>query len=62
MYPFIGFAGISYGRFVAVRYKFNLSVYVKEPLVIVRWGCVQRELNEETAAGNVHNQSSVRAV
>jgi len=41
-YLFIGFACISYGRFIAIRYKFKLSTYVQEPLVIGRKGCVQR--------------------
>jgi len=31
-----------------MRYKFNLSAYVQEPLVIGRRGCLGRDLNEET--------------
>jgi hypothetical protein len=44
IYLFLGFALISYGRFVAVRYKFILSTYVQEPLVIGTRGCVQTEI------------------
>jgi hypothetical protein len=33
-YLFIRFARISYGRFIAMRYKFKLSAYILEPLVI----------------------------
>jgi len=42
VYLFIRFACISYGRFIAIRYKFKLSTYVQVPLVIGRRGCVQR--------------------
>jgi hypothetical protein len=44
VYLFITFAHISYGRFIAMHYKFNLSTYVQEPLVVDRRGCVQREI------------------
>jgi len=44
IYLFIRFAGISYGRFIAIRYKFKLSTYVEEPLVVGCRGCVQRDL------------------
>jgi hypothetical protein len=33
-------AVLSYGWFIAIRYKFKLSAYVQEPLVIDRRGCV----------------------
>ena len=39
----IRFAGICYGRFMAMRYKFNLVTYVQGPLVIDRRG-VWREI------------------
>ena len=45
---FTGFAGISYGRFMAIHYKFNLSTYVQEPLVIGRRGYTGTDLNRET--------------
>ena len=41
VYLFIRFAGISYGRFIAMSCKFKLSTYVQEPLVIGGRGCVQ---------------------
>jgi len=41
---FITFAGVSFGQFMAIHYKFNLSTYVQEPLVIGRRGCVQRDI------------------
>jgi hypothetical protein len=44
VYLFIGFARISYGRFIAMRYKFKRSTYIQEPLVIGERGCVQREI------------------
>jgi len=44
VYLFIRFACISYGRFIVICYKFKLSVYVQELLVIGRRGCVQREI------------------
>jgi hypothetical protein len=44
---FIKFTGISYRWFMAMRYKFNLSTYVQELLVIGRRGCTGRDLNEE---------------
>ena len=34
----IRFAGVSYRRFMATRYKFNLVMYVQGPLVINRRG------------------------
>jgi hypothetical protein len=34
VYLLIRFARISYGRFVAIRYKFKHSTYIQEPLVI----------------------------
>ena len=36
---FLGFACISYGRFIAVRFGFNLSTLCLGPLVIGRKGC-----------------------
>jgi hypothetical protein len=44
VYLFVRFACVSYGRFMVTRSTFNLSTYVEEPLVIVRRGCVQREI------------------
>jgi hypothetical protein len=41
---FLMFACVSYGRFIAIRYKFNLSMFVQEPLVMVTRSCVQREI------------------
>jgi len=43
------FAGVSYGQFMAMRYKFNLLTYIQKPLVIGRRGCTGRDLNEKTA-------------
>jgi len=37
-------------QIIAIHYKFNLSAYVQEPLVIGRRGCTGRDLNEETLA------------
>ena len=37
IYLFLRFAGVSYGRFVAVRFGFNVNVY-SEPLVTGRRG------------------------
>jgi len=48
---------------VAIRYKFNLSTYVQEPLSIGRRGCRGRDLKEETlAADNGRHQSGEKAV
>jgi hypothetical protein len=44
VYLFIGFAGISYGRFIDICCKFERSTYIQEPLVIGRRGCVQGEI------------------
>ena len=40
------FAGVCYGRFVAMCYKFKLVMYVQGPLVIDRRGGTERDLNE----------------
>ena len=40
----IRFAGVCYGRFVAMCYKFNLVTYVQGPLVIDRRGGTERNL------------------
>ena len=45
----IRFAGICYGRFMAMCYKFNLVTYVQRPLVVDRWGGKERNINEITA-------------
>jgi len=45
----IRFAGICYGRFMAIRYKFNLVTYDQGPLVVERMGGMERNLNEITA-------------
>jgi hypothetical protein len=37
---------------MAIRYKFNLSTYVHEPLVIGRRGCTGRDLKEESLASD----------
>jgi len=29
IYLFLRFAGVSYGRFIAVRFEFNLSTYIQ---------------------------------
>jgi len=50
VYLFIWFARISYGRFMAIQYKFKRSAYVQEPLAMGRGGCVQRDLNGETVS------------
>jgi len=42
VYLFIRFAGISYGWFTAIHYKFKLLTYVQEPLVMGRRGYLQR--------------------
>ena len=34
---------------MAMRYKFNLAMYVQRPLVIDRWDGAERNLNEITA-------------
>jgi hypothetical protein len=34
VYLCIRFAHISYGQFIAIRYKFKLSTYILEPLVV----------------------------
>ena len=64
VYLFIWCAHISYGWFIAIHYKFKLSTYVQELLVIGRWGCVQREIEmrKQLAADNGHKQSSENAV
>jgi hypothetical protein len=46
------FAGVSYGRFMAMPYKFNLLTYVQEPMVLGRRDCTGRDLNEETLAAD----------
>jgi len=46
----ISIAGLSYGRFVAIRYQFKLLTYVQEPLVLCRRGYLQRDLNGETVS------------
>jgi hypothetical protein len=45
----IKFAGFCYGRFMAMRYKFNLATYFQRPLVVERKGGTERNLNEITA-------------
>jgi hypothetical protein len=50
VYLFLRFASISYGRFVAIHCKLNLSSYVQELLVIGRRGCTGRDLNEKRLA------------
>jgi len=37
---------------MAMRCKFNLSMYFQQPLVIGRRGCMGRDLNEETLAAD----------
>ena len=44
----ISFAGFCYGRFMIMRYKFNLVTYVQRPLVVDRRGGTERNLNEIT--------------
>ena len=45
----IRFAGVCYGWFMAMRYKFNLVTYDQRPLVIDCRGGMERNLNEITA-------------
>jgi hypothetical protein len=48
---------------MAMRYKYNLSTYVQESLVIGEKGCAGRDLKEEkSAADNGRYQSSEKAV
>ena len=55
VYLFLRFPCVNYGWLIATRYRFNLSLYVQEPLVIGRRGPMGRDLNEETlAADNGH--------
>jgi hypothetical protein len=49
----IRFAGICYGRFMAMRHKFNLVTYVQGLLVIDRRGGTARNLNEITAGSRL---------
>jgi len=42
----IRFACFCYGRFITMRYKFNLVTYVQRPLVTDRRGGTERNLNE----------------
>ena len=42
---------------MAMRYKFNLSTYVREPLAIGRWGCMERFKRGMLAAGNRQQHS-----
>jgi hypothetical protein len=44
----IRFAGVCYGRFTAIRYKFHLVTYVLGTFVIDRSG-TERNFNEITA-------------
>jgi hypothetical protein len=41
---------VSYGRFIAIRYKFEFTTHIQEPLVRVRRGCVERDLNDKTVS------------
>jgi hypothetical protein len=52
VYLFLGraIAGLSYGRFIAVPYKFKLSMCIEKSLVIGRRGCVLRDLNGKTVS------------
>jgi len=43
--PSRAIAGLSYGRFQAIRHKFHCKLPSKEPLVIVRKGWIQRILS-----------------
>jgi len=49
---FVRLVCVSYGWFMVMHYKFNLSMYVQETLVIGRRGCMGRYLNEETLAAD----------
>jgi hypothetical protein len=44
---FVGFARISYRRFIAIRCRFKRPTCIQEPLVIGRRDLVQRYLNEK---------------
>ena len=41
----VWFAGVCYGQFMAMRYKFNLVTYVQRALVVDRRGGTERNLN-----------------
>jgi hypothetical protein len=41
-------AGLSYGRFIAIRYKFKLSTYIQEPLVAGRRGALNGQTVSST--------------
>jgi len=43
-------AGLSYERFIAIRYTLKLPAHIQEPLVICRRGYLQRDLNGETVS------------
>lgn len=47
LFILVWFACVSYGLLIAIRYKFNLSTYVQELLVIGGSCCMGRDLNEE---------------
>jgi len=47
VYLFLRFACVSYGRLIAIHYRFNLSTYIQELLVIGGRCCMGRDLNEE---------------
>ena len=47
-FSIIKFAGFCYGRYMIMRYKFNLVTYFQRPLVIDRRGGTERNLNEIT--------------
>jgi hypothetical protein len=47
---FVGFARISYWRFIAIRCRFKRPTCIQEPLVIGRRGWVQRDLNGKTVS------------
>ena len=45
---------------MATHYKFNLSAYIQELLVMCWRGCAGRDLNEETLAVDSRASSPVR--
>ena len=49
IYVVIRFTGVCYGRFMAMRCKFNLVTCVQRPLVVDKRGGTERNLNVITA-------------
>ena len=52
IYLFIRIAGVSYGRFIAVRFGFNLLTYSQNRLWEVGWVLRERDLNKKRLAAD----------